>query len=196
MYYDSVCGVLLLAIYALSGASLDNGIAEWDISNILPEECYAKYYLQLFQCKIENFAVLPEVGLNIDDVEKLLPGESILFFLHFIESFSYLEISASMSPNTRMVTGGSSNYEVDLGDCITGIVYTSITRLDMQPVSGHLILYSATSTNVCSFTLESDFVPSISPQIIICNMTSKFYSIRACIFRYLFHDFFQESFNC
>ena len=72
----------VLAIYALSEASLDNGIAQWYIS--LPEECYAKYYLQLFKCKIEFFALLPEIDLNNDDVEKLLSGESLLIFVHHL----------------------------------------------------------------------------------------------------------------
>ena len=105
---------------------------------------------------------------------------SLYLFLYIIcvltnNTFT-LDTSDAKSATASMVTGGSFDYEVDLGDCVTGTLYTSITHLNMQPVSGHLVLSSAASTYARSFTLRSDFVPSIRPQITNCSMsmTSKF----------------------
>ena len=102
-------------------------------------------------------------------------------YTHFCNSLCELQItyfpdiSAAMSQTTSTVAGSSSDYQVDLGDCVTGTVYTSITRLDIQPISGHLVLSSAASTYVCSFTIKSVFVPSISRQITNCTRSKFFY---------------------
>ena len=66
---------VLVAVSELSGVRVDNGGVEWTISSRLPGECYGIYSLQLSQCMIEDFAILPALNLSDDAVKAIFAGE-------------------------------------------------------------------------------------------------------------------------
>ena len=66
---------VLVAVSELSGVRVDNGVVEWTISSSLPGECYGSYSLQLSQCTIEDFAILPALNLSDDAVKAIFAGE-------------------------------------------------------------------------------------------------------------------------
>ena len=70
-----MCCVHVVAISELSTVRVDNGGVEWTISSSLPGECYGNYSLQLFQCMIEGFAILPTLS---DVADGVLAGELLL----------------------------------------------------------------------------------------------------------------------
>ena len=67
---------VLVVISELSGVSVDNGgVVEWTISSNLPGECYGNYSLQMFQCMIQGFAILPTLS---DAAGGVVAGELLL----------------------------------------------------------------------------------------------------------------------
>ena len=67
--------VFLVAVSELSGVRVVDGMVEWNISSSLPGECYGSYSLQLSQCTIEDFAILPALNLSDDAVLAIFAGE-------------------------------------------------------------------------------------------------------------------------
>ena len=64
-----------VAISELSAVRVDNGVVEWTISGSLPGECYGNYSMQLIQCMIEGFAILPTLS---DAADGVVAGELLL----------------------------------------------------------------------------------------------------------------------
>ena len=69
-----VCCVLV-DVSELSRVRVDNGVVEWTISSSLPGECYGSYSLQLSQCTIEEFVILPVLNITDDAVKAIFAGE-------------------------------------------------------------------------------------------------------------------------
>ena len=65
-------------ISKLSAIRVDGGMVQWDVSSNIPLECYSRYALQLSECKIESFTILPALRQSDDAVNKIISSESII----------------------------------------------------------------------------------------------------------------------
>ena len=154
-------------------------MVEWTISSSLPEECYGTYSLRLSRCTIQEFAILPTLGLNDDAIKAIFAGQLLLmvnmfdFCMLIIIHFITPGISAARPP-TSMTAVNSASYEsVDIGDCDIPTLRTSITPAS---ISGHLVLFSASteaSTSICNISLSSESVASTSSLVTSCRATGE-----------------------
>ena len=64
-----------VAVSELSAVRVVEGMVEWTISTSLPGECYGSYSLELSQCTIEDFAIVPALNISDDAVLAIIAGE-------------------------------------------------------------------------------------------------------------------------
>ena len=138
-------------------------MVQWTISSKLPGECYGSYSLQLSQCTIEDFAILPALNLSDDAVKAIFAGEvfkKLILCINMLDFIS-LGVSAATSP-TIMATGNNVSYErvnISVG-CVQPTHRISITPAN---ISGSLVLSSSSieaPTPACNISLMAEGVAS------------------------------------
>ena len=151
-------------------------MVEWTISTSLPGECYGNYSLQLFQCTIEDFAILPALILSDDAVKAIFAGELFKKLILCISSLDFISlgVSAAASPKIMATANIVSNERVNIDDgCVQPTLRTSITPAN---ISGSLVLYSTRSegpTRACSISLMAEGVASTSSLQTNCRFYGK-----------------------
>ena len=173
--------VHVVVISGLSAVSVDNGVVQWTISSSLPGECYGSYSLQLSQCTIEDFAILPVLNTSDDAVKPIFAGKLLLivnlfdFFVFIVIDFISPGISAATIQTCMAAVYTASNESVDIDNCVRPTLRTSITPAS---ISGRLVLSSAStedSTSQCNISLSSEGVASTSSLVISCNASGELY---------------------
>ena len=91
-----------------------------------------------------------------------------------------LDVAPRTSTTTNDLTLSSTAIEsVDLGDCTSAALHTSVAHAGLQPLSGPLELHSSinsvASTTTCNITLYSEVAAAIKTQYFYCSERSELF---------------------
>ena len=167
---------VLVAVSELSGVRVNNGGVEWTISSSLPGQCYGSYSLQLSQCMIEDFAILPAISLSDNAVKAIFSGEVFIKLILCINKLDFISlgVSAAVSPTIMARTNIVSYEHVNISvGCVQPTLRTTIIPAN---ISGFLMLSSASieaPTTACNISLMDEGVASTSSLQTNCHFYSK-----------------------